>query len=237
MFILNFFRKYFVKKKTFDALRIAHLDVQELITRFLALKGAHLQDLWVLSMSGHRVGFFVEFGAYDGMASSNTFILEKKYGWKGIIAEPAVGMKSQIIANRDCKLDFRAVWDKSNEIIKFHEDLTEGYLSVASEDSQITTNNFNLSYSVQTVTLLDLLRDHNAPKIINYISVDIEGSELRVITNFFENNTFYDVKLWTVEHNYRKDAGRLLELFAINGYQVVHSQLSLRDYWFMKREN
>ena len=31
--------------------------------------------------------FFVEFGALDGLIATNTLILEKKYGWNGILAE------------------------------------------------------------------------------------------------------------------------------------------------------
>lgn len=218
-------------------MRNAHFELQGMISGFLGLKGAHLQDLWVLSIIGEEKGFFVEFGAYDGVTSSNTFVLEKHYGWKGIIAEPAVSMKRQIISNRNCSVDFRALWDKSNQTINFDEDLTEGYLSVASQDSKISTHNASVTYSVQTVTLLDLLKEHNAPKNIDYISVDVEGSELRVITSFFERNTFYDVKLWTVEHNYRSDKAKLLELFTNNGYRVAHSPLSMRDFWFIRNTN
>src|SRR5262245_15786531 len=54
------------------------------------------QDLLVLFLlDGKRDGYFVEFGAMDGITLSNTFLLESKYSWRGIAAEPlAVGTRA-----------------------------------------------------------------------------------------------------------------------------------------------
>src|SRR5436189_1252600 len=47
------------------------------------------QDLFVLeTVKEKRDGFFVEFGATNGVDLSNTALLERDYGWKGILAEP-----------------------------------------------------------------------------------------------------------------------------------------------------
>ncbi len=49
-----------------------------------------LQDLWVLyELKEKRHGYFVEFGACDGISLSNTLLLEKTFGWQGALAEPA----------------------------------------------------------------------------------------------------------------------------------------------------
>ena len=36
-----------------------------------------------------RGGFFVEFGATNGIDLSNSYLLQSKYYWTGILAEPA----------------------------------------------------------------------------------------------------------------------------------------------------
>ena len=236
MFFTETIRRYLVKRSTLDSINKAHEDLNGLIYKVLDLKSAHLQDLWVLSNFGSKKGFFVEFGAYDGAASSNTITLETDFDWTGIIAEPAIGMREQIRKNRRCQMDFRAVWDKSSEFIEFTEDLVEGYLSVAVQDKMINSGNKNHSYKVETVTLLDLLNQHNAPKIIDYVSIDVEGSELRILEHFFSNNKYYEINLWSVEHNFRKQSSDLLKMFQENGYRNVHRELSHRDFWFIKND-
>lgn len=47
-----------------------------------------LQDMFVLSiLNGKRNGTYVEIGGYDGINLSNTYLLEKDFGWTGIAFE------------------------------------------------------------------------------------------------------------------------------------------------------
>ena len=66
------------------------------------------QDLFVLSrLNFKRGGYYVEFGATNGIDLNNTYLLETEFGWDGILAEPAVCW------HRDLKLNRKAAIEKS----------------------------------------------------------------------------------------------------------------------------
>ena len=75
-------------------------------------------------------GFFVEFGATDGVALSNTYLLEKCFGFTGILAEPAKIWHKALEGNRKVAIETRCVWDESGKFIDFAEVL-EPELSTA----------------------------------------------------------------------------------------------------------
>ena len=48
------------------------------------------QDVLALAVHDFRTqGYFVEFGAMDGVQYSNTWLLQTQYHWTGIVAAPA----------------------------------------------------------------------------------------------------------------------------------------------------
>jgi hypothetical protein len=78
------------------------------------------QDLFVLIVSGwKRKGYFVEFGATDGKHFSNTWILEKKYGWDGILAEPDPRFHKNLASNRATNIEFSCVYTRTGDTINF----------------------------------------------------------------------------------------------------------------------
>jgi hypothetical protein len=82
--------------------------------------GQNRQDAWVLyETQDKRAGYFVDFGATDGRTINNTYILEKEYGWKGIVAEPCTVWKNDLLKNRSCNVSLDCVWIKSGETLEF----------------------------------------------------------------------------------------------------------------------
>jgi hypothetical protein len=73
------------------------------------------QDLFVLSELGFKKsGFFVEFGATDGVQLSNTHLLETEFSWTGILAEPGRNWHKELEKNRNASIEKDCVWSVSN---------------------------------------------------------------------------------------------------------------------------
>lgn len=236
MGIRQFLRKSFVKRSTYNRSVEENLQFKELMRNLTGSKAEYFQDLWVLSEKEYKQnGFFIEFGATNGLDASNTWILEKMFGWTGILAEPNALYKKSLKENRNCSIDFRVVWDSSTNPVDFVE-FDEAYLSVARDDlreelsDKLSGATFN---QIETVSLLDLLECYEAPKHIDFLSVDVEGSEFRILNEFFKT-TKYIVDLIVVEHNWRDENSDLLNLITSKGYERVYLKNSYRDYWFKR---
>jgi FkbM family methyltransferase len=151
------------------------------------------QDLLVLFLlEEKRDGYFVEFGAMDGIKLSNTFLLENRYGWRGIVAEPARCWHQELTRNRRCSADHRCVWSKSGETLQFNETAQAEYSTIdalSGSDMHAKARQDGKRYAVETISLCDLLRAHDAPRSIDYLSIDTEGSEFAILDIFFQAST------------------------------------------------
>ena len=97
-------------------------NLKKTISNVKNTRSQWFQDLFVLNeLNFKRNGFFVEFGACDGEYLSNTYLLEKEFGWDGILSEPAKSFHSKIKQNRDCNIDFSCVTNSSEKKLKFIE--------------------------------------------------------------------------------------------------------------------
>ncbi len=194
------------------------------------------QDLFVLLESRFkRNGFFVEFGATNGIDLSNTYLLEKSYGWTGILAEPATIWKEDLIKNRNAALEFNCVWSKTGEKLSFNMVEEAEFSTInnySSSDAHALKRKKGSTYEVKTISLLDMLIRHNSPAIIDYLSIDTEGSEYEILKNF--DFSKYDIKIITCEHNFTADRSKLLNLLTSNGYQRKFTGLSKWDDWYVK---
>lgn len=190
------------------------------------------QDIFCLLLSGgKRNGYFVEFGACDGLAINNTILLERRFGWKGILAEPATTWHEALFKNRTAIIDTRCVWSKSNEVLKFTEteDALESSVIVEQGEQQS-----RVSYSVNTISLEDLLLEHKAPSVIDYLSMDVEGSEAVILENFpFAKYRFEFVSL---EHRAESEEAHLVQLMAQNGYRQVLREFSGGDGFYVPED-
>jgi FkbM family methyltransferase len=195
--------------------------------------GQKNQDEWVIKhvFDYKKNGFFVDLAATDGVYINNTYLLETELNWKGICIEPHPEYFPALKRNRECTVITKCV-DYEAHTIEFRTD--NGYGSgVIDED---TDNNFTFRASaieqsrknksilkMQTTTLKQILDDSKAPRIIDYLSFDVEGCETRIMRNFpFEKYTFLSM---TIE----RPTPELNEKLFANGYVFVRNSDSMSN--------
>ena len=197
------------------------------------------QDLWALFENKFkRDGFFVEFGATDGVTGNNTLLLEREYGWTGILAEPNPHWHNDLFLNRKCNITKKCVYIKSGVNVDFlitdAPDLAtiKGF---GDDDEWKEARKNAPSIKVPTISLLELLDYYRAPDIIDYMSVDTEGTEYGILNAFFaQNANKYKVRAITVEHNFTPMREKLLELMTANGYRRVFTEVSRWDDYYVR---
>ncbi len=192
------------------------------------------QDLWVIERSGGRHGgYFVEFGATDGVRLSNTYLLETALHWRGLCAEPHPRFFEQLRRNRRCTVSNACVGASTGEWVDFV--FAEEYGGMARDmerDMHAATRRAYWASEahrgrLQTVSLHDLLETHGAPRDIDYLSIDTEGSEYAILAAFpFAR---WNIRLITVEHNFSPDRERIRQLLEPLGYRRTEAQW---DDWY-----
>lgn len=198
-----------------------------------------MQDLFVLSeLEFKKNGFFVEFGAAGGIDLSNTFLLETRFGWEGILAEPAKVWHEQLKKNRNVIIETDCVWKKTGDTLIFNETKKAEFSTVnhfSKLDLHKKERRKGNTYNVKTISLEDMLSKFKAPNLIDYLSIDTEGSEFEILENF--NFERYKFKIITCEHNYTSDRKKIYDLLTNYGYQRKFASLSKWDDWYILSDN
>jgi hypothetical protein len=155
------------------------------------------QDKWVHSILGDKKdGFFIELGACDGLFLSNTLFFERELGWNGLCIEPNDMYFEKLKKNRKCLVSHELISSVSGTEADFS--ICEAASGIADEDSGPFTTKQNIVKKV-TKTLGEVLESVQAPTIIDYLSLDVEGHEYSILSTFpFDK---YKFRCITVEHN------------------------------------
>jgi len=194
------------------------------------------QDLFVLSeLDLKSNGYFVEFGAGDGIHFSNTYLLENELGWNGIVAEPAKCWHGDLRKNRNCVVDTSCIWKRSGAELVFNETTNSEISTIDSYSSRDFFRNSRKNgrkYQVTTTSLLDLLEKNRAPEDIDYLSIDTEGSEFDILSGFDFGRYIFSVI--TCEHNFTSDREKIRKLLASHGYVRKFDDISKFDDWYVK---
>lgn len=196
------------------------------------------QDVWALFENQFKTdGFFVEFGATDGINCSNSYLLETQFGWSGILAEPNSAWHEALKKNRNVSISEKCVYVVSGQTIEFTttEDPALSTIKGFGLDDEFKDVRKNApAVKVETISLVDLLDEYKAPEVIDYMSVDTEGTEYGILNAFFQQNTKYKVRAITVEHNFTPMRDKLHALLTSNGYTRKFTEISRWDDYYAK---
>lgn len=165
------------------------------------------QDKMVLALLGEkRQGYFIDLGANHAIRNSNTFALERHFGWSGICIEPNP-MYWKGLANRDCHVAAAVVGNRTMESVEFlidilnnkHHGRSSGIISTAANKSETKHESEAAEFQMTvkrkcTVPLLEILQQAGAPTDIDYLSMT--GSQEMALVSFpFDT---YKIKIVTV---------------------------------------
>ena len=179
------------------------------------------QDVYVTNiLREKRDGYFVEVGAYDGFTISNTYLLEKNYGWKGICIEATPYRIQDLKNNRPNAICIEtAVFSESNLELDFTTTPID-ILNVITEYAEIAVDFLNQNgqiIKVRTKTLTDILIENNAPENIDYLSIDTNGSDFKVLEGL--DFTKYKFNVITVKNSSVVERQDIIkEILTSNGY-------------------
>lgn len=187
------------------------------------------QDKWVVEdvFKLRKNGFFIDIGAHDGEYYSNTFILEKCLNWTGICIEPNPQQYAALINNRGC-INLNVCLDYTDHEVDFRYD-NNLFAGIVDHD---TDNNperrkeqLEASYEnggiirMMTKTLVQVLDECNAPHVIDFMSIDVEGAETRILRNFpFEKYIFLAIVI-------ERPSPELNRILEENGYVFVKNDI------------
>jgi len=185
------------------------------------------QDLAVIEYyKSKKSGYFVEAGASDGITLSNTYLLEKEFGWCGICVEPVPEVFCKLVVNRpNSKCYSSALFSESGKDVTFDVaawSLISGVSDYISPLWKTRVNNDKTQITVKTATLMEILDNASAPKFIEYLSLDTEGTEFEILKNF--DFSKYKFGLIDIEHNHIEPTRtHIRTLLTSNGYSYIQA--------------
>ena len=222
-FLLEFYYDFKNKKKTY----YGHHDLDKKLKKYL----------------NYERGFFVELGANDGVKQSNTFYFEKNLKWNGILIEPIKIKYLKCLKFRSSKNYFYnnacvGFNFKNKQIKMIYSDLMSSIEDKniinrvnskkhALEGAKYLLKNEKVEeFWVNTKTLDDIFHEVNAPKLIDFLSLDVEGSELEVLNGI--DFTVYNFKFILVES---RDDDEIIKYLNDKNYNFLE-KITKRDLIF-----
>lgn len=192
-------------------------------------------------------GYFVELGANDGVTQSNSLYFEKHRGWRGVLVEPAPQNFLKCRQNRSGRNSIYCAacvsFDYDQEFVRIaYSNLMSTPISLESDiqdpraharlgDRFLGHGETMFEFGAVAHPLNSLLQDAGAPRLIDFLSLDVEGAELEVLKGV--DQEVFRFKFILVGC---RDFTKLNPYLESKGYRFVE-KLSSQDYLFASEES
>jgi FkbM family methyltransferase len=187
-------------------------------------------------------GYFVELGANDGISQSNTYYFEKYREWKGILIEPIPhnylkciknrSKRTKVFCNACVSFDYREKFveiiysDLMSSSLRLETDINDPKNHALIGKQYLREGEDNFNFGAIANQLNNILKKANAPKKIDFLSLDVEGAEIEVLKGI--NHYEYRFKFICIES---RDIKKINDYLKINNYLLIE-KLSSIDYLF-----
>ena len=190
------------------------------------------QDKWVLSKITREPcdppPYYVEFGCADATDISNTYMLEE-HGWLGV----GIDFNPRNAELRKNKVLRGVVWDSATEVDFMDGADLGGVMETLGIWKEPLIRHGCTTVRVHTYTPSQVLQFAEAPKAIDYMSIDIEGAELVVLKAFPWED--YTVQCITVEHNSEEPKRTDIREFLISHGYTLDTSLGEDDCYILHK--
>jgi hypothetical protein len=177
-------------------------------------------------------GFFLDIGALDGLYENNTLLMEQYYDWNGICCECDPRDIDVLRKSRKCNIVCSPMYKTTGEIVNFNLHRSVYLSGIIGLQKQGYYDPKSQNIFLSTISLNDCLDKCNAPKIVDYMSLDTEGSEFEILSTF--NFSKYKINYIALEHNFQSPKRENIKnLMENNGY-VLHRSIVCDDDYIRK---
>jgi FkbM family methyltransferase len=206
---------------------------RRLLSWFYPWTGLNGLDRKIVAYIDFKGGVFLEAGANDGIRQSNTFYLEKKMGWKGILVEPIPELAEECKRNRRSSNVYQVALTtekQSGSFVKFVDvDLMSSVIHTNNRETQIVLAEHvqgitRKEYEVPTMSLSQVI-DQSPYHTIDFMSIDVEGYELDVLAGI---NLNVHCPRWLLVETSKISEVELL----LQGKMTLVRKLTQHDYLF-----
>lgn len=196
-----------------------------------------------------RGGYFVELGANDGIMQSNTFKLQRHFGWTGLLIEPSPIRFAECVSNRAfgirpaVRCAACVPFDFQSRFVEIeYADLMSVAKGLILSDQQalehadrgqvfLADPALRHTYCAVARTLSSILDEVSAPPSFDLLCLDVEGNELAVLQGL--DMWKYRPK-WILSEVRGREIGDYLAMFDYHQHSKLSDSSAYSDILFTK---